>query len=118
MESTTEKLFFVIADARPDSHPSNETVIEKEVIPIIPARANIAGNILKTEKGTHFRAQYISRIYHKLLGKLYNIKTMVERKNSNDVVGHNRSKTSARGIIWAKTYVSQSNIAALRHYGF
>jgi len=113
IESTTVKPFFVIADAGPDSHPSNETVIEKGVVPIIAARANSVGNILKTEKGTHFRAQYIPRIYHKLLGKLYNIRTTVERKNSNDVVGYNRSKTPTRGIIWAKTYVSISNIAAL-----
>jgi hypothetical protein len=28
-------------------------------MPIITARANSVGNILKTEKGTHFRAQYI-----------------------------------------------------------
>ncbi|AKB35518.1 hypothetical protein MSSAC_0928 [Methanosarcina siciliae C2J] len=113
IKSTTEKPFFVIADAGPDSYLSNETVIEKGIIPIIAARANSVGNILKTEKGTHFRAQYIPRIYHKLLGKLYNIRTTVERKNSNDVVGYNRSKTPTRGSLWAKTYVSISNIAAL-----
>lgn len=66
-----------------------------------------------TEKRTHFRAQYIPRIYHKLLGKLYNIRTTVERKNSNDVVGYDRSKIPARGSLWAKTYVSISNIATL-----
>jgi hypothetical protein len=52
---------------------------------------------LKTEKGTHFRAQYIPRVFHKLLGKLYNLRTTVERKNSNEVVGYHRSKTSTRG---------------------
>lgn len=45
--------------------------------------------------------------------KLYNIRTTVERKNSNDVVGYNRSKTTTRGSEWAKIYVSISNIAAL-----
>jgi len=74
MKSATEKPFFVIADAGPDSHLSNETVIENGVIPIIAARANSVGNILKTKKESHFRAQYITRIYHKLLGKLYNIR--------------------------------------------
>ncbi len=102
MESATEKPLFVIADAGPDSHPSNETVIEKGVIPIIAARVNSIGNILKTEKGSHFRAQYIPRIYHRLLGKFYNLRTIVERKNSNDVVGYNRSKTPTRGSEWAK----------------
>ena len=93
--------------------PSNEVVIEKGIIPIIAARANSIGNILKTEKGNHFRAQYIPRVYYRLIGKLYNLRTTVERKNSNDVVGYNRSKTLTRGNEWAKIYVSISNIAAL-----
>lgn len=113
IKSTSEKPLFLIADAGPDSHPSNEVVIEKEIIPIIAARANSVGNILKTEKGTHFRAQYIPRVFHKLLGKLYNIRTTVERKNSNEVVGYHRSKTPTRGSEWAKIYVSVSNAAAL-----
>jgi hypothetical protein len=112
-KSTAIKPLFLIADAGPDSHPSNEVVIEKGIFPIIAARANSVGNILKTEKGNHFRAQYIPRIYHRLIGKLYNLRTTVERKNSNDVVGYNRSKTLTRGNEWAKIYVSISNIAAL-----
>ncbi|MDI9395843.1 MAG: hypothetical protein QM426_10735 [Euryarchaeota archaeon] len=44
---------------------------------------------------------------------MYNIRTTVERKNSNDVVGYNRSKTTTRGREWYKIYVSISNIAAL-----
>ena len=113
IKSTTEKPLFLIADAGPDSHPSNEVVIEKGIIPIIAARANSVGYILKTEKGNHFRAQYIPRIYYRLLGKLYNLRTIVERKNSNEVVGYHRSKTSTRGSEWAKIYVSIGNIAAL-----
>jgi hypothetical protein len=112
-KSTTKKPLFLIADAGPDSHPSNEVVIEKGIVPIIAARANSVGKILKTEKGNHFRAQYIPRIYHKLLGKFYNLRTTVERKNSNDVVGYNRSRTSTRGSEWAKIYVLVSNAAAL-----
>ena len=113
MKSTVEKPLFLIADAGPDSHPSNEIVIEKGIIPIIAARANSVGNILKTGRGNHFRAQYIPRIFHKLLGKLYNLRTTIERKNSNDVVGYHRSKTTTRGSEWAKIYVSVSNAAAL-----
>jgi hypothetical protein len=113
IKSTTEKPLFVLTDAGPDSHLSNETVIDKGIIPIIAARSNSVGNILKTEKGSHFRAQYIPRIYHRLLGKLYNLRTTVERKNSNDVVGYNRSKTPTRGSKWAKIFVSISNVAAL-----
>lgn len=74
MKSATEKPFFVIADAGSDSYLFNETVIEKGVIPIIAAGANSVGNILKTEKGSHFRAQYIPRIYPKLLGKIVQYK--------------------------------------------
>jgi hypothetical protein len=113
IKSTAIKPLFLIADAGPDSHPSNEVVIEKGIIPIIAARANSVGNILKTEKGNHFRAQYIPRIYYRLLGKLYNLRTIVERKNSNEVVGYHRSKTLTRGSEWAKIYVSIGNITAL-----
>ena len=48
-----------------------------------------------------------------MLGKLYNIRTTVERKNSNEVVGYHRSKMPKRGIEWARIFVSVSNIAAL-----
>lgn len=113
LKSTTEKPLFLIADAGPDSHPSNEVVIEKGIVPIIAARANSVGNILKTETGHHFRAQYIPRIYNRLLGKLYNLRTTVERKNSNEVVGYHRSKTHTRGSEWAKIYVSIGNIVSL-----
>lgn len=113
IKSTTEKPLFLIADAGPDSHPSNEAVIEKGIVPIIAARANSVGNILKTETGHHFRAQYISKIYNRLLGKLYNLRTTVERKNSNEVVGYHRSKTPTRGGEWAKIYVSIGNIVSL-----
>jgi hypothetical protein len=112
-KSTAIKPLFLIADAGPDSHPSNEVVIEKGIIPIIAARANSVGNILKTEKGNHFRAKYIPRIYHRLIGKLYNLRTIVERKNSNDVVGYNRSKTLTRGNEWAKIYVSISTLTSI-----
>lgn len=113
MNSATEKPLFLIADAGPDGHLSNETVLNHEVIPIIAARSNSIGNILKTEKGNHFRVKYIPREYWNSLGKLYNIRTTVERKNANDVVGYNRSKTPTRGIKWAKLFVSISSIAAL-----
>ena len=48
-----------------------------------------------------------------MLGKLFNLRTTVERKNSNEVVGYNRSKTPTRGIEWAKIFVSIGNLAAL-----
>lgn len=107
------KPIFMIADAGPDSHKSNKVVIDHGVIPIIAARANSVGDILKTDSGNHFRGEYIPRMYHRLLGKLYNLRTIVERKNSNEVVGHNRSKMSNRGIEQARIFVSISNITAL-----
>jgi len=48
---------------------------------------------LKTEKETHFRAQYIQKFTINCL--------------------ENRSKTPTRGNVCAKTYVSISNIASL-----
>ena len=113
LSSTTIKPIFLIGDAGPDSHKSNKVVIDHEVIPIIAARANSVGEILKTDSGNHFRGEYIPRMYHQLLEKLYNLRTIVERKNSNEVVGHHRSKMSNRGIEQARIFVSISNIAAL-----
>ncbi|HJH30988.1 MAG TPA: hypothetical protein C5S50_02085 [Methanosarcinaceae archaeon] len=104
---------FLIGDAGPDSHKSNEVVIDHEVIPIIAARANSVGEILKTDSGNHFRGEYIPRKYHRLLEKFYNLRTIVERKNSNEVVGYHRSNMSNRGIEQARIFVSISNITAL-----
>ena len=113
MKSETHKPLFMVADAGPDSHTSNQVVIDHGVIPIIAARANSVGTILKTETGTHFRGIYIPRKFHILLGKIYNLRTIVERKNSNEVVGYNRSKTPTRRIEWAKMFVSIGNITSL-----
>jgi hypothetical protein len=113
LSSTDTKPIFLIGDAGPDSHKSNKVVIDHGVIPIIAARANSVGEILKTDSGNHFRGEYIPRMYHRLLGKLYDLRTTVERKNSNEVVGHHRSKMSNRGIEQARIFVSISNITAL-----
>src|SRR5674476_1612387 len=74
---------------------------------------NSVGTILKIETGTHFRGIYIPRKFHILFGKIYNLRTIVERKNSNKVVGYNRSKTPTRRIEWAKMFVSIGNITSL-----
>ena len=113
LSSIDVKPIFLIGDAGPDSHGSNQVVLDHGVIPIIAARATSVGEILKTDSGNHFRGKYIPRMYHRLLEKLYNLRTIVERKNSNEVVGHNRSKMSNRGIEHAKIFVSISNITAL-----
>jgi hypothetical protein len=113
LSSTTIKPIFLIGDAGPDSHDSNKVVLDYGVIPIIAARANSVGYILKTDSGNHFRGKYIPRMYHRLLGKLYNLRTIVERKNSNEVIGYHRSKMPNREIEWARIFVSVSNIAAL-----
>src|SRR5674536_382296 len=88
MKSETHKPLFMVADAGPDSHTSNQVIIDHGVIPIIAARTNSVGTILKTETGTHFREIYIPRKFHILLGKIYNLRTIVERKNSNEIVGY------------------------------
>ena len=113
LSSTAIKPIFLIGDAGPDGHDSNKVVLNHGVIPIIAARANSVGYILKTDSGNHFRGEYIPRIYHRLLGKLYSMRTAVERKNSNEVIGYHRSKMPNRGIEWARIFVSVSNIAAL-----
>lgn len=113
LEATTIKPDFLLCDAGPDSHGSNKLVIDYEIIPIIAARSNSVGDIVKTEDGNCFRGEYIPRKYHPILGKLYDLRTIIERKNSYEVIGYHRSEMPTRGITWAKCFVSISNITAL-----
>ncbi len=50
---------------------------------------------------------------HRILGRICDLRTIIERKNSNEVVGYNRSEMPTRGINWARCFVSISNITAL-----
>ncbi len=102
-----------MSDAGPDSHESNKLVLDYGIIPVIAARSNSVGDIIKTDEGDCFRGEYIPREYHRILGRIYDLRTIIERKNSNEVVGYNRSLMPTRGIDWAKCFVSISNITAL-----
>ncbi len=113
MKSSETKPIFIISDAGPDSHESNKLVLGYEIIPVIAARSNSVGDIIKTDEGDCFRGEYIPREYHRILGRIYDLRTIIERKNSNEVVGYNRSLMPTRGIGWAKCFVSISNITAL-----
>jgi hypothetical protein len=108
-----KKPILIMSDAGPDSHESNKLVLEYDIIPIIAARENSVGEVIKTDEGNYFRGEYIPREYHRILGRLYDLRTIIERKNSNEVVGYNRSEMPNRGINWAKCFVSISNITAL-----
>ncbi len=112
-KSTIKRPILILSDAGPDSHESNKLVIGYGIIPVIAARSNSIGDIIKTEEGDCFRGEYIPREYQRILGKIYDLRTIVERKNSNEVVGYNRSEMPTRGIGWAKCFVSISNITAL-----
>jgi len=113
MKSSETKPIFIISDAGPDSHESNKLVLDYGIIPVIAARSNSVGDIIKTDEGDCFRGEYIPREYHRILGRIYDLRTIIERKNSNEVVGYNRSQMPTRGIDWARCFVSVSNITAL-----
>jgi hypothetical protein len=113
MKSTVKRPKFLLSDAGPDSHDSNKLVLEYGIIPIIAARNNSVGDVIKTHDGDCFRGEYIPREYHRGLGKLYDLRTIIERKNSNEVVGYNRSEMPTRGINWARCFVSISNITTI-----
>ncbi len=104
---------FILSDAGPDSHESNKLVLRYGIVPVIAARDNSVGEIIKTDEGDCFRGEYIPREYHRILGRLYDLRTIIERKNSSEVVGYNRSEMPNRGIDWARCFVSISNITAL-----
>ncbi len=113
MNSYQTKPTFIISDAGPDSHESNKLVLDYGIIPVIAARSNSVGDIIKTDEGDCFRGEYIPREYHRILGRIYDLRTIIERKNSNEVVGYNRSEMPTRGIGWAKLFVTISNITTL-----
>jgi len=113
MKSTEKRPSLLLSDAGPDSHDSNKLVLEYGVIPVIAARSNSVGDIIKTDEGDCFRGEYIPREYHRILGRIYDLRTIIERKNSNEVVGYNRSEMPTRGLNWARCFVSISNITAL-----
>jgi hypothetical protein len=104
---------YLLSDAGPDSHESNKLVLGYGIIPIIAARENSVGEIIKTDDGDCFRGEYIPREDHRILGRLYDLRTIIERKNSNEVVGYNRSEMPNRGIGWARCFVCISNITAI-----
>ena len=113
MNSASIKPILLLSDAGADSHEANKLVLGHGIIPVIAARSNSIGEIIKTDEGDCFRGEYIPREYHRLLGKIYDLRTIIERKNSNEVVGYHRSEMPARGIGWARCFVSISNITAL-----
>ena len=113
MKSTSIRPGFMICDAGADSRKANKLVLDYEIIPVIAARSNSVGEIIKTEEGDCFEGEYIPREYHRILDRIYDLRTIIERKNSNEVVGYNRSEMPNRGIGWAKCFVYISNITAL-----
>ena len=113
MKNSEKRPAFILSDAGPDSHESNKLVLGYGIIPVIAARSNSIGDIIKTDEGDCFRGEYIPRKYHRILDRIYDLRTIIERKNSNEVVGYNRSEMPTRGIGWAKCFVYISNITAL-----
>jgi len=69
MKSTEKRPSLLLSDAGPDSHDSNKLVLEYGIIPVIAARSNSVGDIIKTDEGDCFRGEYIPREYHRILGR-------------------------------------------------
>ena len=66
-----------------------------------------------TDDGNCFREEYIPRKFYPLLGKLYDFRTIIERRNSYEVVGYHRSEMPTPRINWARCFISISNITSL-----
>jgi len=67
MKSKEKRPSLLLSDAGTDSHDSNKLVLEYGVIPVIVARSNSVGDIMKTDEGDCFRGEYIPREYHRSL---------------------------------------------------
>jgi hypothetical protein len=70
----------LVSDGGPDSHPNNQLVLRYGKIPIIHARENAVGDVVKTPSGQHFRGEYIPRQLRPHLDRFHNERTAIERR--------------------------------------
>ncbi len=59
MKTFEKRPAFILSDAGPDSHESNKLVLGYGIIPVIAARSNSIGDIIKTDEGDCFRGENI-----------------------------------------------------------
>ena len=74
----------LLGDAGPDSHDNNRLVLDYGKIPIIHARGNAVGEVVKTPGGQHFRGEYIPRELWPYLDRFHNARPAIERRFSLD----------------------------------
>jgi len=74
----------LLSDGGCDSHPSNQLVLSYGKIPIIHARENAVGEVIKTPRGHHFRGEYLPRELWPYLDRLHDARTAIERRYSLD----------------------------------
>ncbi|MBS1263661.1 MAG: hypothetical protein MAG715_00846 [Methanonatronarchaeales archaeon] len=74
----------LLSDGGPDSHPNNRLVLRHGKIPIIHARGNAVGEVVKTPGGHHFRGEYIPRELWPYLDRFHDARPAIERRYSLD----------------------------------
>ena len=112
MRSNGKDFAAILSDGGPDSHDNNRLVLDHGKIPIIHARENAVGEVVKTSKGHHFRGEYVPRELWPYLDMFHNGRTMIERRYSLDrdyaltVMPH-------QGKKWAYFFVGTGEILHL-----
>lgn len=80
MRNNGKDFIAILSDGGPDSHGNNRLVLDYGKIPIIHARGNAVGEVVKTPKGHHFRGEYVPRELWPYLERFHNGRTAIERR--------------------------------------
>ena len=112
MRSTRRDFTAILSDGGPDSHGNNGLVLDYEKIPIIHARENAVGEVVKTLKGHRFRGEYVPRELWPYLDRFHNARTAIERRFGLDG-DYAMTVMPHQGINWAYFFIGTGEILHL-----
>jgi hypothetical protein len=112
MRSNGRDFTALLSDGGPDSHNNNRLVLGYGKIPIIHARENAVGEVVKTPGGQHFRGEYIARELWPYLDRFHDARPAIERRYSLDK-DYALTVMPHEGIEWARIFIGTGEILHL-----
>lgn len=102
----------LLSDAGCDSHDNNQLVLSYGKVPIIQARENAVGEVIKTPNGHHYRGEYLPGELLPYLDKLHDARPEIERRYSLDK-NYGMTKMPHKGKKWAYFFIGTGEILHL-----
>jgi hypothetical protein len=102
----------LLSDGGCDSYDNNQLVLEYDVIPIIRARGNAVGEVVRTPRGRCFRGEYMPRELWPLLDRVYDRRTAIERRYSLDT-NYGLTLMPHKGKEWAQVFIGVGEVLHL-----